>query len=322
MSTLAKTRPIKLTDGDRAELFLAMGRGLNSGLPPDRVLEGAKDVCDGKLNRQLRLASNGVRKGTSLILALDRGGLISEIDYAMLSCAEDAGAIDVVMLSLAERYESRHNRWRKLKGKLLYPAVIFVIALFLAPLPALFAERITGTDYILRSFGMLALFVMIVHVFQMLLRQLNANGWPMSVSRLARVMPYVGNLARLHERSEFNGNLAIMLKSGLSVRDALEEYRRVQPEGLRREHIVQAKSAIEGGSNVTDALHETELIDDREGFAIISTGEGAGKLEEGLLRYSLACESVLEHEYDLIARAVPVVVFLMVALMVASGLVG
>ena len=322
MSTLARTRSIKLTDGHRAELCLSLGRGLNAGLPPDRVLEGAKDICDGRINRELRLAANGVRKGTGLVLALDHQGLVSDIDYAMLSCAEDAGAVDAVLLSLAERYEARHNRWRRIKGKLLYPGFIFVIAIFVSPAPALVAERITATDYVLQTFGMLGLFFIVIHLIQMLLRHLNARGWPRLSSRLARRLPYVGKLAWLHERAEAAGNLAFMLKAGLSIRDALEEYRDAEPEGLRREHIVQAKSAIENGSSVTDALHEAELIDAREGYAIISTGEGAGKLEDNLLRYSVGCQSALDYEYDLIARAAPLLIFLLVAWIVAMGLLG
>lgn len=321
MSTLASTRPIRLTDGHRAELCLSLGRGLNAGLPPDRALEGVKNICDGRINRELRLAANGVRKGTGLVLALDRQGLVPEIDYAMLSCAEDAGALDTVLLSLAERYEARHNRWRRIRGKLFYPAFLFVFAIFIAPVPALFAERITGADYVLRTFVVLALLVMMIHLLRILFRFFSARGWPGVASRLARSLPFAGKFARLHERADVIGNLAFMLKAGLSMREALDELRHAEPEGLRREHITRANSEIMAGSKVADALHEAELIDHREGYAIVSTGEQAGKLDEGLLRYSIACQSVLDDRYDLIARAAPLLIFLLVVLVVVSGLV-
>ncbi|MDX1513910.1 MAG: type II secretion system F family protein [Gammaproteobacteria bacterium] len=320
MSSLTRARPLRLTDGDRAELYLALGRGLHAGLPPDRVLEGASDVCDGALNPALRRAAGAVRKGTGLMLALDRQGLVSEIDYAMLSCAEDAGAIDQVLLSLADRYETRNNRFRKIKGKLFYPAAILVLAIFIAPVPALFAGRISAGDYALRTLGTVAMLVVAVHVLQMLIRLFNARGWPGTLSRVARLLPVAGELARLHERAEVTGNLALMHKAGMPVRDALDAYRQAEPQGLRREKIVRAKSILEGGSSVADALDEAELIDSREGYAVISTGEGAGKLDESLLRYSAACLTRLDDKYDVIGKAVPLVVFLIVAWLVVGGM--
>lgn len=320
MSTLARTRPIKLTDGHRAELYLSLGRALNAGLPPDRALDGVKNICDGRINRELRLAASGVRKGTGLVLALDRQGLVPDGDYAMLSCAEDAGNVDTVLLSLAERYEARHNRWRRIRGKLLYPVFILVFALFIGPLPALVAERISGADYVLRTFVVLVLLVVMIQMLQMLIRHLNASGWPRIAVRLGRSLPLISKFVRLHERADVIGNLAFMLKAGLSMRDALDELWQAEPNGLRREHIGKANSEITAGSKVADALHEVELIGEREGYAIISTAEEAGKLDEGLLRYSVACQALLDDRYDLIARVAPLLIFFMVVVIVVSGL--
>ena len=104
------------------------------------------------------------------------------------------------------------------------------------------------------------------------------------------------------------------------MRDALDELRRAEPEGLRREHIIRASSEIIAGSPVADALCDAELIGNREGYAIVSTAEEAGKLDEGLLRYSAACQSILDDDYDLISRVAPLLVFLLVVLIVTAGL--
>jgi type II secretory pathway component PulF len=322
MSTLARTHSIRLSDGHRAEFCQALGRALKAGLPPERALEGAKDICNGAIRRELHLASNGVRKGTGLVSALDRQGLLSELDYAMLSCAEEVGALDAVLLNLAERYEARHNRWSRIKSKLVYPAFLLVFAIFIGPVPALFAGRITGSDYALRTISALALLAIVIHLVQILLRLYNARGWPRILSRLARSLPVVRKLARLHERADVCGNLAIMFKAGMPIRDALDAYRQAEPEGLRREHLLQAKESLDGGASVADALGEAELLDPHEGYAIVSTGEGAGKLEESLLRCSLSCQSRLDGEYDLLTRAVPLLVFFLVAWVIVSGLLG
>ena len=322
MSTLARAHAIRLSDGHRAEFCQVLGRALKAGLPPERVLEGAKDICNGAIRRELHLATKGVRKGTSLVSALDRQGLLSELDCAMLSCAEEVGALDAVLLNLAERYEARHNRWRRIRSKLVYPAFLFVFAIFIAPVPALFAGRITAADYALRTLGALALFVIAIHLLQIMLRLFNARGWPRPLSRLARRLPVVRKFARLHEHAEVTGNLAIMLKAGMPVLDALEAYRQVEPEGLRREHLDRAKASLEGGSSLADALNEAEILDSGEGYAIVSSGEGAGKLEENLLRYSVSCQSQLADEYDLLNRAVPLLIFFLVAWVILTGLIG
>jgi type II secretory pathway component PulF len=204
----------------------------------------------------------------------------------------------------------------------VYPAFLFVFAIFIAPVPALFAGRITGTDYALRTISALALLVIVIHIVQILLRLFNARGWPLALSRLARTLPVVRKLARLHERAEVTGNLAIMLKAGMPVLDALDAYRQVEPKGLRREHLDRAMATLKGGSSVADALNEAEILDSGEGYAIVSSGEGAGKLEENLLRYSVSCQSRLTDEYDLLNRVVPLLIFFLVAGVILTGLIG
>ena len=313
-------RRAKLKDDCRSQLYLSIGRALNAGLPAERALNAVTGVCGGALDQKLRLAANAVGKGTGIVVALDRQGLLSKLDHAILECAERVGAVDTSMLLLAKRYEARHYRGSRFKSKLVYPAFLFVFSIFCRPVPALFHGRITVNDYLSQAFGTLAAVAFAVYVLRFAVTSFNTHGWPRILSWFARRLPRLKKLVWLHERAEVNSNLALMFAAGMPAQEALRAYCGVEPPGVRRMHIANAAAALNDGEGVAAALRQAQVIDPLEGYAIVSVGESAGKLDENLERYGKNCRTYLDDELDMLVRLVPFIVYLYIVYIVLSGM--
>ncbi len=313
--------PLALPDHHRAELFQGLGRALSAGLNAAQALDALAGICDGALDRPLALAANAVRKGTAASVALDRQGLVGEADYALLSVAEDTGTLDRVCLRLAERYSRAHVRWRQLKGRLMLPAAVLVIGILVLPLPAVAGGRLSVGGYVLRAGAMLALVAMIAKLAAMTVRHWRAHGTPGWLTYVARRMPGVARMSVLHQRADLCERLALSLTCGMPAGDALAALRGAERNGVRRAVLVEAHAALGGGTGVADALQRAALLDP-SGYAIVSAGEGAGRLEESLARFAGACHDALDDGYELLARWLPVGVYLLVAGFVAAGILG
>jgi hypothetical protein len=78
---------VELDDGQRAELFLGLGRSLGAGLTATQALEALQGICDGVLDTALDRAANAVGKGSALTATLQRQGLATDMDRVLLAPA-------------------------------------------------------------------------------------------------------------------------------------------------------------------------------------------------------------------------------------------
>lgn len=319
MRTSLPNKPPRLSDACRAELYLALGRAWSAGLPPDRSLRAAGDVCEGRLSRPIAMAAGAIAKGSGFVAALRQRELLSELDGAVLHCAEELGQLGQALQRVASLYEQRHYRWQRIKGELLVPGFVFVLGLLVMPLPALVAGEIDGGDYLGRIASTLALVAAGVWLMRKLISRFTTRGWPRILTTLARGLPWVGGVSRLAEREAAATTLALMLGGGLPALEALDIYRRTAPSSLRRSNLARAHQALARGESFTDALAEAELLGAGGSYAVVSAGEAAGRLDESLERYGEGCARELDDAYDFMARWFPVAVYVLVLGLVASS---
>ena len=313
--------PIILSDGQRAELFQGLGRALSAGLAAAQVLDALAGICDGVMDGALARAASAVRGGSALVLALDRQGLLGAHDRALLRAGEDSGTLDRVCERIASRYARAHVRWRQIKGRLMLPGAVLLIAILVLPLPAVAAGRLDIGGYVLRAGAMLALIAALARLAAITVRRWRAHGTPAWLTRVARTVPISARLSRLHQHADALDRLALALGCGMPAREAIDALHGAERNAVRRAALARVRALLVGGTNVADALQRAELLQP-DGFAIVSTGEAAGRLEQALQRVADGCNDALDSSYDMLARALPAAVYLCVAGVVAAGLLG
>jgi type II secretory pathway component PulF len=310
---------VELDDGQRAELFLGLGRSLGAGLTATQALEALQGICDGVLDTALDRAANAVGKGSALTATLQRQGLATDMDRVLLAAGEASGSVDLVCQRLADRYARAHARWRQLKGRLMLPGAVLLIGILVLPLPALAAGRLTVSGYVLRAGAAIVTLLAAARLASRAVRRWRTTGTPGWLTRLARLLPGIATTSRLHQRADASERLSLALLSGLPAADALDAMHRVEGNTVRRSDLVQARRTLRAGGGLADALAGAGLLD-APGYAIVSAGEGAGRLDDCLDRVARASHEALDQRYALLAQWIPVVVYLLVAGTVAAGI--
>jgi general secretion pathway protein F len=323
VGTSARNRPLPRTLGDieRAELFQGLARTLSAGLDAVQALNALRGDDAPPVNEALARAATLVGSGIALVRALDRNGLISPHDRPLLTLAENNGALGAACELLAQRYQRAHARWRQLKGKLLLPAAILVLAIIVLPLPALVGGTLSIGDYMLRTVASLLLLAALVQLLAMLIRHWRTYGTPGWLTSLARLLPIVGALSKLHQRADAIERLALALRCGAAANAALQMMIRVEHNPVRKRTLSASRQALTNGAPLAVALHDANLLD-AAGFAIVSTSEGAGRLDDGLQRIAANDHGDLDDRYSMIAQWLPVFIYVCVAGVVLAGLLG
>ena len=318
-NTARAHKPRALSDSERAELFQGLAHTLSAGLDAMQSLHAMRGICGGALDAALTRAASAVGKGTALLRALDHNALISPHDYPLLAVAENSGALAHACEQFARRYQRSAARWRQLKGKLLLPAAVLVIAIIVLPLPALMAGTLGIADYLINAAAMLILLATLVQLAAMLIMHWRTHGTPRWVTRLARLLPVFAGMSHLHQRADTNERLALALRCGAPAAEALEIMSRGEQNPLRRSALDRARKELAAGAPLASALQQHDLLDAAQ-FAVVSAGEGAGRLDDSLNRVAADCHDELDARYALIAQWLPVLMYLCVAGMVLIGL--
>lgn len=315
------TRAASLTDEQRSELYQGLGRTLSAGLSAVQAVDALEGILDGAVDPRLRRAGNAVRKGTALPLALFRQGLLPERDWVLLTTADESGTLDRVFERLAERHARSAARWRRMKARLLLPAAVLVIAIIVLPVPALASGALGIGAYLKQTSALLGLFTVISFSVSRSIRHWRATGTPGWLTVLARLLPGLAGMSRLHQRADICERLSLGFASGLPANDTLTAMRHAETNSVRRAALVATQSALGGGTGVADALERAGILD-ASTYAIISAGEASGRLDDTLIRVAAGCHDALDDAYTLLAQWIPVVLYVMVAGVVAVGLLG
>lgn len=319
----ARHRPVPRTLGDiqRAELFQGLARTLSAGLDAVQALKALRGNDASSVDAALACAATMVGGGTALVRALERNGLISPHDRPLLTLAETNGALGAACEQLAQRYQRANARWRRLKGKLLLPAVVLVLAIIVLPLPALVGGALSIGDYMLRTGAALLLLAALVQLLVMLIRHWRTHGTPSWLTSFARLLPVIGAMSKLHQRVDAIERLALALRCGIAANEALHMMLRVEHNAVRKRTLSTSQRALAKGEPLSVALNDASLLD-APGFAIVSTSEGAGRLDDGLQRVAANDHDDLDGRYSMIAQWLPVFVYVCVAGVVLAGLLG
>ena len=316
---MSKIEPLAIPAACRSELHTSMARMLEAGMSADRALSNTQALCDGKFRGPVARAVAAVAKGVTLTRAMNLTGLLLPSDRALLEAGEAAGRIDAVFAELGVRYDGVHARLRAVRARLAMPAVVFALALFLMPLPALIGGRIGVMDFLLRSVGVLITIAIGLKLLMATWQRYERTGWPRSLTRLLDRVPLWGSIQRDRGRTDALSNLQLMLASGIPARDAVTRTARAETNPQRADELDRASRALERGTNVTQALREGGLLDSQS-VAVIDSAEAAGQLEQGLLRRVTQGSREVDNRLDLLAEWTPRAVYAGVVVVMAWSL--
>jgi type IV pilus assembly protein PilC len=274
---------------------------INAGLPLVQSLDIlAKQTENKTLAEVTRAVVFDVESGHTVADALSKHPrAFSELYVNMVAAGEAGGILDTILMRLATFMEKNDALIRKVKGAMIYPAVImsvafiaitvlliFVIPVFeqmfgsvglALPLPTRIvigmSRLLKGYWYVFLGSGVGLFFVM---------RKYYAT--PDGKLRIDRAMlrfPVLGDVLRKSAVSRFTRTLGTLISSGVSILDGLEITAKTAGNRVIQDAIMASRASIAGGDTIAAPLQKSAVFPPMV-ISMIAVGEQTGGLDEML----------------------------------------
>ncbi|MEW5923775.1 MAG: type II secretion system F family protein [Candidatus Zixiibacteriota bacterium] len=274
---------------------------IGAGLPMVQCLDILSSQMENKeLCRIISDVKQSVEGGSTLSEALRRHKKVfDELYVNMVESGEMGGALDTILVRLAVYREKSDALIRKVKGAMVYPSVIVVVATgvtiamltFIVPVFAkmfgsLGAELpkptqiILGISNFLQSNFLLLLAAIIGGVVGFVY-WVRTPGGKATFDAFLLKAPVFGNLVRKSAVARFTRTLGTLLSSGVSILDALEITAKTAGNTVIANAIKKSVLSIAEGDTITAPLKESGVFPPMV-TQMISVGEKTGGLDEML----------------------------------------
>ncbi|MFO0568559.1 MAG: type II secretion system F family protein [Polyangiaceae bacterium] len=282
-------------------LFATM---IDAGLPLVQCLE----ILSGQQTNKvfagvLRDVKNSVEQGASFSDALKKHPKVfDELFVNLVHAGEVGGILDTIMQRLSVYLEKRQKLVRQVRGALVYPSIVIVIAG--GVMTVLLTFVIPAFERMFKDFGggkdalpkLTQIVVALSHSFVSYLPFIvvalliatgsfiyfyRTPGGKRTVHATILRLPIMGPVLRKIAVARFTRTLGTLLQSGVPILDALDICARTAGNVVIEAGIQYVRAKISEGKNMAEPLAETKVFPDMV-VQMIAVGEQTGALDQML----------------------------------------
>jgi type IV pilus assembly protein PilC len=274
---------------------------IGAGLPMVQCLEilGAQSER-AEMKRVVNEVRESVSAGTTLSEALAKHRKVFDELYTnMVEAGEIGGALDTILVRLANYREKADALVRKVKGAMVYPSVVVIVAVavtaamltFIVPVFAKMFEGlgaelptptkvVLGLSHFLQSniwyiLGGIAAAAIGFRYW------VKTDGGKLNFDKFMLKTPLFGNLIRKSAVARFTRTLGTLLQSGVSILDALDITAKTAGNKVIQIAIRKSVVSIAEGDTITAPLKESGVFPPMV-TQMIHVGEKTGGLDDML----------------------------------------
>jgi len=287
---------------------------IKAGLSFSRALkvlsEQTKNQYFAEIIRQI---NDNVRKGESLADSLAKHPKVfNELSVNMVRVGETGGNLEEVLGNLAEQMKKDHEVVSKVRGAMVYPAVIFVamiiigILMMIFVIPTLLAtfkelkvELPFATRVIIivsdafQNYGLFILAGMILSVWGFLAVIKTAKGKRYFDFLMLR-LPIFGAIIKKVNLARFSRTLSSLIESGVSINKSLDIISRTLTNTYYRESLESAAKEVQKGIDLSDTIGHHKKLYPVLMISMIKVGEETGTLGDSLKQVAEFYEEEVE----------------------------
>lgn len=274
---------------------------IGAGLPMVQCLDVLAGQVDNKeLAKVISQVRDAVQSGATLSDAMAKHPKVfDQLFTNMVEAGEVGGALDAILVRLAVYREKADQLVRKVKGAMVYPAVIVIVALgvtvgmltFIVPT---FAKMFGGVGAELPAPTRIILALSNFLQANFIYLTLGTVGFLVGIGfwkktpsgallwdRMLLMLPVLGNLVRKSSVARFTRTLGTLLASGVSILEALEITAKTAGNLVVANAINKSVLAIAEGDTITGPLKATGVFPPMV-TQMIGVGEKTGGLDDML----------------------------------------
>jgi len=274
---------------------------ISAGLPLVQALDIlAKQTENKTLVSIVRQVLFDVESGNTVADALGKHPrAFSSLYVNMVAAGEAGGVLDTILNRLATFLEKTEALIRKVKGAMIYPSVILLVAigaviimlLFVIPtFENMFASVnltlplptriVIGLSKLLQNFWWAMAGTVAVTVVA-LKRYYATPPGKLAIDKFMLRVPVIGDVLRKSAVSRFTRTLGTLISSGVSILEGLEITARTAGNRVVQDSIMESRSSIAGGETISAPLAKSGVFPPMV-TSMIAVGESTGNLDEML----------------------------------------
>jgi type IV pilus assembly protein PilC len=276
---------------------------INAGLPLVQALDILSRQSENKALQEITKAVVfDVESGATVADAMRRHPkAFTDLYTNMVAAGEAGGILDTILLRLATFLEKNDALVRKVKGAMVYPAVIMGVAglailILLWKVIPVFEDMFSSVNLELplptRVVIGLSRFVngywwavsagVAATVFVVRRYYATAEG-KLVIDRLLLKMPVLGDVLRKSAVSRFTRTLGTLIASGVAILDGLEITAKTAGNRVVSDAIMASRASIAGGDTIAAPLARSAVFPPMV-ISMIAVGEQTGGLDEMLTK--------------------------------------
>ena len=323
----------RVSSADLALLTRQLATLMQAALPVEEALRAvAAQSSKPRLRATLMAVRGRIMEGHGLAAALSAHPRVFPTIYRSMVAAGERGHLGIVLEQLADYTEQRQQSRQRIQLALLYPVILLLVAMsivgfllgYVVPdvievfvdsgqaLPLL-TRGLMAVSSAVSQWGPWLLPLLVaagVAVWRALQRPATRLRWDTTLLKV----PLFGLLMRDLDAARFASTLAILIRSGVPLVEALRIAAQVIGNQAIKAGMVQAETVVREGGSLTRALeHHTPLPPML--LHMVAAGEKSGELDSMLAR------AARNQETDLAARIAMLVGLFEPFMLVAMGVV-
>jgi type IV pilus assembly protein PilC len=309
---------------------------ISAGLPLVQCLDIlARQATKPSFGRVIAEVTREVESGSTLSDGLGKHkNVFDELFRNMVAAGEAGGVLDEILMRLAAYIEKADALKRKVQGAMVYPAVVFSVAIgatcfmliFIIPtfakmfadfggelpLPTKIVMVLSG---FLRSYWWAGILGMVA-AFISLKRYYATDSGRRVIDALMLKVPVIGDVLLKGGVARFTRTLGTLIASGVPILAGLEITARTSGNKVISEAIMTARASIREGETVAAPLKTSGVFPPMV-VQMISVGEQTGALDEMLTKIAVFYEAEVDTAVDTMTSIIePVMIVVM------GGIVG
>ena len=256
--------------------------------------------------RVLAAVKYDLTTGQSFSEAMERRGeAFPRLLINMIKASEMTGALPEALDDMEEYYTETESTRKAMVSAMMYPVIIFVIAigvglfimLYVVPkfveiyeamdnaeIPGITKFVLGLSDFLSNYVIYLGLgFIVLLIAFMYLYR--NVKAFKRSVQLIGMHMPVFGNVIIYNEVTMFTKTFSSLLAHNVFITDSMEILNKVTDNEIYRELINEAMDNISKGGNISTAFRDHWAFP-IPAYEMIVTGENTGQLPEMMSKVS------------------------------------
>jgi len=331
----------KISIGEKVKFTDQLASMLNAGLSITKSLEIlSTQTKNKKMAKITKNTLSEVEGGVALSKALqNQGSTFSPSYLSLVRAGEASGKLDEVMRRLADTLEKQREFNSKVKGAMIYPAIIstamvgvfFLIVVFVIPkmsaiyesfdidLPFMTKALISLSDFLV-NWWWIAI-SLIAGTFFALKTFIATDMGELLAAKLSLKAPIFGSITKQSSVVEFTRTLGLLDEAGVPIIEALGISKNAMKNRLFRDSIDRFIDDVKHGYPLSQSIAKEKIYPQMVSQMLI-VGEKTGRIDKVLERltdfYTMEMDNLITNLTSLMEPLIMVILGVGVGIMVAA----